>query len=700
MKKEYPQVAYGAVYFRKSNPPKNDWERDYVQAAQDGMNMFRHWFMWGAIEVAPGVFDWSEYDKQLDLAAQNGIGTIVAEFAESVPEWFFYEHKHLFTENRTGVQAPYTHLSGSCESGGFVPGGLCLDNPDTRLYVERFLRALAERYKGHPGLFGYDIWNECNYSPNTCFCECTQQKFRLWLQKKYGTLKKLGEAWHRYSYSEWEQVQAPRFVGQNVECLDWLTFRKENYYQLYKWKVDIIRSVDPDAHITAHGVAASLDYTYGDGNDDWMAAAQVESYGMTWVMGRKGTEPWKQWQAVDLVRAASRGKIFWHAEMQGGPLWLQPQVVGREKEDGRVTTADDVRLWNLVSLAGGARGVLYLRWRSLLDGQLFGSFGLYSNDGLPNDRSRAASKIAKWANSAGTKGLFAAQPVKAGIGIIVLDQIQEFSRLLIQAGEGKFYAKCQWGAYQAFFDSKVQVDWVHFDDIDQYKVLYFAYPLQLDSAKAAKLSAWVRGGGRLICEGLPGYFGDNCSVGTKQPNSGLDELFGAVEQTVEFMPDLGDRIRFHMLGVDDIPGGLFRQSYQVVDGEALGTYPDNETSSVCKRYGDGMAILLGTYPSEGYFRAASVQMRALISKLLDLTEAQIPVRTESGNIQARLTEDGNNRYLWLINHNSSAEQARVRVTDATGISQIFWGDVSAAQWVDGGIDVCVPGKDAVILQLD
>ncbi len=49
-----PVFPYGAVYFRKSNPPETDWARDHAMAARIGMNTFRHWFMWGAIEVAPG----------------------------------------------------------------------------------------------------------------------------------------------------------------------------------------------------------------------------------------------------------------------------------------------------------------------------------------------------------------------------------------------------------------------------------------------------------------------------------------------------------------------------------------------------------------------------------------------------------------------------------------------------------------------
>src|SRR6266851_8530373 len=70
---------YGAVYFRKSNPPEQDWARDHQTAARIGMNTFRHWFMWGAIEAAPGKYDWRDYDRMMELGAQNGIKVIIAE---------------------------------------------------------------------------------------------------------------------------------------------------------------------------------------------------------------------------------------------------------------------------------------------------------------------------------------------------------------------------------------------------------------------------------------------------------------------------------------------------------------------------------------------------------------------------------------------------------------------------------------------
>src|SRR5665811_496832 len=51
-----PVFPFGAVYFRKSNPPEQDWERDHKTAAQMGVNIFRHWFMWASIENSPGRY--------------------------------------------------------------------------------------------------------------------------------------------------------------------------------------------------------------------------------------------------------------------------------------------------------------------------------------------------------------------------------------------------------------------------------------------------------------------------------------------------------------------------------------------------------------------------------------------------------------------------------------------------------------------
>jgi beta-galactosidase len=176
-----PSFPYGAVYFRKSNPPREDWARDYRTAAEDGMNVFRHWFLWAAIEVAPGVYDWADYDRQLDLAAEHGLKTVIAEMLTAAPEWAWHELDHARFEAADGRRAR-SQMSPSCVVGGFP--GLCLDHADARERAGRFLRALVLRYRDHPALGGYDVWNECNYPAAYCYCPATAEAFRGWLRAK------------------------------------------------------------------------------------------------------------------------------------------------------------------------------------------------------------------------------------------------------------------------------------------------------------------------------------------------------------------------------------------------------------------------------------------------------------------------------------------------------------------------------------
>ena len=146
-----PAFPYGAVYFRKSNPPEQDWERDHKLAAKMGVNIMRHWFMWASVENSPDRYDWRDYDRMMDLAAQNGIKVVIAELVTAAPEWAF----------RTFPQARYvasdgtvsnSSIGGSSATGGFP--GLCLDNPEVKAAAERFLIALVEHYRNHPALLG------------------------------------------------------------------------------------------------------------------------------------------------------------------------------------------------------------------------------------------------------------------------------------------------------------------------------------------------------------------------------------------------------------------------------------------------------------------------------------------------------------------------------------------------------------------
>ncbi len=694
MNKSLPSFPYGAVYYRKSNPPRSDWARDYRTAAEDGMNTFRHWFLWSAIEVAPGEFDWADYDRQLELAAENGIRTIIAEMITIAPEWAYRTYAHARYETQDG-RRPGSQMHGSCVVGGGP--GLCLDNDDYQAAAEEFLRALVMRYRDHPGLGGYDIWNECNYGANVCYCPATQDKFRAWLQNKYADLRTLGETWHRYSLASWEDVTAPRSLGPYPDTLDWLQFRIDNAYRQMRWRADVIRELDPDHPITAHGTAGSLTDMAPRTKDDWRAASEVEIYGLTWVACRKGDEAWKQWHAVDLTRAASRGKAFWHAEAQGGPLWMQPQVIGRPRDDGRIPAPEDLRLWHMTTFAAGATGLLYPRWRPLLDGPLFGAFGPYGMDGSRTPRSQMTSQIAKWATAPEQEALWASRPVLGEVGILLVPETELFT--YAQQGDTEYYAGSMHGAYQGFFDHNIQADWVRLEDIDEYALIYLPYPVMLERKTAEVLRAWVEAGGTLIAEGCPGYFGDRGHVGTRQPNLGLDELFGVRETYVEFTPDLLGDLAFNLSGTR-VRGGLFLQAYEPTTGVAVGWYEDGRVAAVDHTYGAGRTRLVGTMCGYGYGTHPEDRSPAFFAGLLAYGRQGQHVVSSDPRVKARLHDGAGGTYVWVANPARQAIPVRLTFGEAWGpytTARALWG---AEATVEGRtMELTAGARDVAVIAL-
>src|SRR5580765_6188927 len=134
-----PVFPFGAVYFRKSNPPEQDWERDHKTAAQMGVNIFRHWFMWASIENAPGRYDWRDYDRMVEQEGQNHIKVVIAEVVNGAPEWMWDKYPRAHQINRAGAESE----PGVGDSSATSSAPLCLDDEEVRARAEKFLTALV-----------------------------------------------------------------------------------------------------------------------------------------------------------------------------------------------------------------------------------------------------------------------------------------------------------------------------------------------------------------------------------------------------------------------------------------------------------------------------------------------------------------------------------------------------------------------------
>ncbi|HXJ41984.1 MAG TPA: beta-galactosidase trimerization domain-containing protein, partial [Bryobacteraceae bacterium] len=232
-----------------------------------------------------------------------------------------------------------------------------------------------------------------------------------------------------------------------------------------------------------------------------------------------------------------------------------------------------------------------------------------------------------------------------------------------------------------------------------YKVAYLPYPLMLKQESAAKLKAWVEQGGTLISEGLPAYFGDHGRAGAKQPNYGLDQLFGARESYVEFTPDLLEKLTLEVQG-HKIDGRYFLQEYELAGGSAAGKYTNGHIAAVEHRQGKGRTLLIGTFPGSGYYLHHSPEAKKFFAGLLDMAGVKPRLKTDNPDIQARLHTGTAGTYLWVTNPGHKETTVNVILTEAPAFQKAE--DIWGARKIDvngRALKVTVPARDAAVISL-
>jgi beta-galactosidase len=353
-------------------------------------------------------------------------------------------------------------------------------------------------------------------------------------------------------------------------------------------------------------------------------------------------------------------------------------------------------------MAAGATGILFTRWRPLLDGPLFGAFGPMGMDGSVTPQAEMAGQLARWTNS--HTDLWKSRPVKGDVGIVFVQESEDFNA--VQSGGASragtaagAYTQSVQGAYQAFFDSNIQADFVSIDDIGEYPLIYLPYPEHLKKSTADKLRAYVAKGGKLVSEGCPGYFGDGGTVGTVQPNLGLDQLFGARESYVQFTPDLLTKLT---LTVRDkqIGGQYFLQEYKLAGGKAVGQYANGHVAAVENTTGAGRTLLMGTFPGAAYFRSHAPATREFFAGLLAWAGVQQQVQSSDPEVKARLHRGAGGTYLWVVNPTRTARTVKVSLPAAFQRAMELWQE-SSRPAVSGNIAaVTVEDRNAAVIRLE
>ena len=223
-------------------------------------------------------------------------------------------------------------------------------------------------------MIGWQIDNELNCHLDVSFAESDHTAFRTWCRERYGTLEALNDAWGTIfwsqTYSAWEQVWLPRptVTYQNPSLLlDFYRFTSDMTVRFGAMQYEIIKRIAPHQFVTHN---AFQDMTNVDLQKFVQEAVDFVSY-----------DSYPEFRICDLTlprlfrdrfesRLLSRMRgvspKFMVLEQQSGPSGQIGGILNSNPDYLHPTPKPgQMRLWCWNSIANGADGIVFFRWRSL-----------------------------------------------------------------------------------------------------------------------------------------------------------------------------------------------------------------------------------------------------------------------------------------------------------------------------------------------
>jgi len=656
------------------------WKKDLEQIKKLGFNTVRCWLEWAYNEKEEGHYDFSALSLLTDLAGEVGLKVICQVYIDSAPDWVGqkYPDSAFVASNDLKVHSQ-------------AAPGYCFDHPAVQAKILNFFSAAARAVKGKPAFYGWDLWSEphlINWSEvyhlgnlnylQFCYCPSSQARFRQWLEKKYGTIEALNEAWHR-TFKSFSEVEPPRFgtILTYTDYLDWQEFITDKLAEDLALKARAIKQVLPETVVTSHSAIPGLfSQPSWDGTpDDRKMNNSVDYYGVSIYPKHAGAlRPWSPFfraAGIDFVRSmAWENSGFYVGELQAGygVFGLKVSVP---------VTADDLRDWMWSLIGSGARAINIYAYYPMSTGYEAGGYGLVDLDGRITPRAEAAGKIASLVDR--NMDLFLkAQPPQAEVALIYnrLSQLAGGQQSFTSEGRPVGYnslSESLQGLHRAFYEQGIKVDFLDVSDLKEraknYRLIILPYPIMISRPYISELIKYVEGGGTLLSEARAGWLDEKGQAFPVIPGGGLDLVFGCrearllpVEKTGRMIISQSHPALPYLKKGDELDTVFFEESFEVNDqkAEVLARSQDGQPLLVLKSQGQGRALLVGSFPGLAYHHFGNKNNQRFLAGLAEWlgikAEPEIKVSPAGSAVEARYLHGPDYRLLFVFNR--SAEKVK------------------------------------------
>jgi len=625
-------LYYGCDYYPEQWPDLC-WEDDARLMQQAGLNVARIGeFAWAKIEPRDGHYDWAWLDRVIGILADHGIKIVLGTPTAAPPPWLTTAHPEILPRD----QHRQVRHAGSRRH-------YCPNSPIYRKYTQRIVSALAERYGRDGRIVGWQTDNEFGcHDTGRCFCDTCAARFREWLQQRYGSLEALNHAWGSVFwsalYTDWDEVPLPWVTPSYhnpSHTLDFLRFGSDSMAEYQQLQIGILRKLAPNQFITHnvmplhsreldfYKIAAPLDFVSWDNYhfDGATPAIVAAAHDLYW--GMKGRSYWIMEQQVSNVNWTPYNPTF------------RPGEVG-------------LKVWQ--SIAHGADGVVYFRWRAATLGAELYHSGLLDHSGQPTRGygeaqaiGRALPKLApllRDSNPQAEVALLHDYPSRWSL------DLQPHNRDL---ADDKAFQHALMGPYEALWARNVPARVLPArgdDDLSAYKIVVAPAINLLSRENAERLATYVGRGGTLIVTARTGFKDEFGQVPGRPPGHLADLMGMTVEEFDSLPPDRVNQVQFVAGPSITAPVALWFEVLSPTTARPLAVYQADyyagRPAATLREVDGGRAIYVGVLAGPDFYGP-------LFDWLLPLVGVEPLLDTPPG-VEAAARVGPAGRALFLLNH--------------------------------------------------
>ena len=644
------RLILGACYYPE-HWPESMWREDLRRMLDTGIEVIRiAEFAWNKIEPREGVFDYSFFDRFLDMAEEEGMKVIFCTPTATPPAWLTEKYPEALNADIDGTL--------------FYHGARRHYNYNSPIYRElsaRITEKSASHYAPRPCVIGWQIDNEVNCETDFFYSESDHNAFRVFLQEKYGTLDELNRAWGtafwNQTYTDWQEVHAPRKTYTNStnphEVLDYYRFISHSARSFVKLQSDMIAKYKKAGDfITTNGLfghldnhrmtAESLDFMTYDSYPNFAYSQELYAGDSDVMKDRK----WSR----NLSEVRSISPVFGIMEQQSGANGWNSRMEAPSPRPGQIT------LWTMQSIAHGADYVSYFRWRTCTMGTEIYWHGILDYSSRENRRLREVRDIHRKLQALG--GL-AGSRYQARVGMIRdYDNIWDAQ---LDIWHGRLERQSQKAFFEAAQLTHTPFDYVYLredttpEELAGYTVLFYPHAAILTEKQAKLLERYVENGGILVAGCRNGYKNiDGQCVRDELPGL-LSGLTGtAVAEYTPIAPDTG--AVFINWDGDRLPASEYVEELEAAPGaRTAGVYGQDyyqgSGALIENRFGKGTAYYYGS--------AYTVDAVKTFLKKLGVASPWAGVVQAPQECELAVREKDGRQYLFLLNYSPKAVGAQL-----------------------------------------